>query len=272
MKNFRLMFFLFVGFIIVFQQEAYSEPISFTGNITSDVTLNVPADFSTINDAISYLNDKRIKTGVSLTIQVADGSYQYDETITVNHVDGDKISILGNISDPSLCTLYFNGVSGLTVSYGNKLRLFDGFKIVGNQTPYTNGIQIEYQSFLTTGDAIVVQSFGNIGILASHNSTIVAGTIESSNNGSFGFYSVYNSLIKARDSIATGNSDYNYAVNVSGTIDADGSSSSNSHFGYHASNNGYISARDTISSNNSQDYSPIKDTLGNRNSFVCVDQ
>ncbi|EKO39696.1 MAG: hypothetical protein B193_1576 [Solidesulfovibrio magneticus str. Maddingley MBC34] len=56
------------------------------------------APYASIAKALSSIAGKLIASGVIVTIQVADGTYNVSSTITIDHPDADKIQILGNTS------------------------------------------------------------------------------------------------------------------------------------------------------------------------------
>jgi len=57
--------------------------------ITEDITINVPADFTYIEDAQEFLNDKTWPLDVTVTVQVADGTY----TPSTNEIAGGSITL-----------------------------------------------------------------------------------------------------------------------------------------------------------------------------------
>ncbi|KHK02063.1 hypothetical protein [Desulfovibrio sp. TomC] len=54
--------------------------------------------FASISKALGSIAGKLIASGVTVTIQVADGTYAISSTIAIDHPDADKIQILGNTS------------------------------------------------------------------------------------------------------------------------------------------------------------------------------
>ena len=96
--------------------------------ITQDATLLVPDQFPNINMALRYLDDKQIKVGKTVTIQVTDCDHQvYTESVEVAHPNGDAIHIIGNTESPESCVLQFEDVSGFVAQNGNRIGLIDGF-------------------------------------------------------------------------------------------------------------------------------------------------
>lgn len=92
--------------------------------IDQDITLNVPTDYTDINMALDYLNDKIIMPNAKVTIKVSDGVYNYSTPIAIEHSDGLNIQIIGNISSPSLVVLNCSG-SCFSIRENKKIGLID---------------------------------------------------------------------------------------------------------------------------------------------------
>ncbi len=72
--------------------------IVLTHLIDENTTLYVPAQYPTIQDALAFLNRKRIAVDAMVTIQLAEGDFPVDLTVgplILNHPDGGRIRILG---------------------------------------------------------------------------------------------------------------------------------------------------------------------------------
>lgn len=95
-----------------------------------DVTINVPGDHATVNDAIGYL--RQFILGDNITIKVADGTYSGNMLNLIND-DFKGVSIIGNTTDPEMCTI--NLSSNEIAFYLNRsnLKLIDGFKVVTSE-------------------------------------------------------------------------------------------------------------------------------------------
>ena len=199
--------------------------------ITQDATLLVPDQFPNINVALRYLDDKQIKVGKTVTIQVTDCADQvYTESVEVAHPNGDAIHIIGNTESPESCALQFENVHGFVAQNGNRIGLIDGFTISGNITQGTaDGILAVENAYISLGEKIIVESFTN-GISAHWNSSIDARNTLSRNNSNYGYISATSSIIRAFKAIADNN--YN---------------------GFSSREGAYLHARNTISRNNSYD-------------------
>jgi len=79
--------------------------------IVADTTINVPGDFSTLQEALDSLRYAWIPYDVTVTINIAEGTYEHSSPIYCNHPCGDRIQIIG--ADPIITTITGNGtVSG----------------------------------------------------------------------------------------------------------------------------------------------------------------
>jgi hypothetical protein len=125
--------------------------------IIQDKTINIPADFPTLQSAWASLRTKVIRANV--TIKIADGTYSLPTGgVVLNHPDGALISIVGNLSAPDMVILNATDV-GLTVADGNRLKLIDGVRLTGPGTAPSTGISVSDGAVLTIGPNIKVNSF-----------------------------------------------------------------------------------------------------------------
>lgn len=156
--------------------------VPFSGQIYSNHTFNVPSEFSTINDALDYLADKTFADGVTVTIQVANGTYTSLAEVVVSHPQGAQIHIKGNTTTPANCSLTFTG-TGFSVSNGRAIGLIDGFTIIGNNAG--NGISAAKNGTINLGQNVYISYFSQ-GIYAAFGSTIEANYVHSSYNSGCG--------------------------------------------------------------------------------------
>jgi len=196
------------------------------GTILNDVTLNVPSDYGTIQEALDCISDKVIADGATVTIQVANGTYNSYQTINVSHANGDKIQILGDTVDPSNVVLNFaTGTRGLTVSDGNTLGLINGFTLNGTDSTGTTGLLASQSSSITCGASVVISDF-QVGVYATRNSSIICNNIETSSNLVNGIYAEANSSVQAQNASSNSNGTYgvaalyeSYIIFTGGTVD-----------------------------------------------------
>ena len=203
------------------------------------ITLNVPSQYASIQDAFNYLRGKTIATGTTVEIKVADGTYVLGSSINANHPNGSQINLIGNTTTPSACVLQVVGESpfdAIAVSSGHILGLINGFRIrstvkatIANNTTGILAVQnatiicgpkIEVDNFyygIAARDgsyvfcpSAVVTNAGDVGIWAFCGSTIVANGATSNNasdvtNGyGFGFQAEFGSTLVATGASASG--------------------------------------------------------------------
>jgi len=110
---------------------------STTRIITSNLTLNVPSQYSTIQAALDSIRDAFIPNNVTVTIQVASGTYTHTSPIVIQHPCGSQIQIIG--ATPVTTTL--TGVGTITGSAGN----------------WSVPLQVESASGIAVGDYVIVK-------------------------------------------------------------------------------------------------------------------
>ena len=166
---------LLLATIVVASNVAYSTDLKslFGDTIFEDITLLVPSKYSTIQDALLYLDDKEIASGVLVTIQVADGTYEHYETVYITHPNGNRISIQGNIASPASVTIVFlPNQSGFFCENGSHLYKLNGFTLKSsNKTG--QGVFARRNSSIGLGSSLRIENFAT-GVAAIWGSTINA--------------------------------------------------------------------------------------------------
>jgi hypothetical protein len=158
---------------------------------------------NTIQEALSALDNYKIASGVTVTIQLIQNVEDYD-TINITHPDGDKIRIVGNCGG-SLCTIQFKPrINGVYVASGNTLGFLDNFNLVGQQSDQTAGIYAYDRGNIMCGVHITVQKFST-GVRAENSSYIKAPNIRAENNSSGGFVLNQASFIYAPNAVIDNN-------------------------------------------------------------------
>jgi hypothetical protein len=208
MKKRTVMIFLVALVVCMMVSVASAAPPSFTGTITGDMTLNVPADFTDINAALDYLKDKSIVRTAVVTIKVADGTYYYTNQIDVNHSDGKQIHIIGNVEYPESCVINFSG-SGVVVGNNCSLGNLNGFKFCGVNTDGNQGVAAYDNSSVNCGNKLILYNFYD-GVLAFRNSSIIVQGVTVT-YCTRGFSAFYNSHVWAVNSYASNNT-YGYVA------------------------------------------------------------
>ena len=257
------------------------------GFIGDSVTLNVPAQYATIQAAFAYLSTKTIARGATVTIQVADGTYTLGSTVNANHPQGSQIRLVGNVTTPTNCVITVSGAptfDALYVDGGNTLGYLDGFKfdlagkagitnnftavlannggtiICGPQITVNNwyyGIAARNGSFVYCRYANVSNS-GDVGIWSMNGSSVdaqyasSAGAVDGTSLG-FGFQAEYGSFLDASNASASGCKIAGIAALSGSTVRALASTSStNTGSGFFARDNGEIECHGATANNNTR--------------------
>ncbi|HBZ17491.1 MAG TPA: hypothetical protein DEO73_17265 [Pantoea sp.] len=256
--------------------------------IRSNLLVNVPSDFSTINLAMNYLRGFIIQSGVTVQIKVADGSYVITEAINLNHPQGSQIKLTGNESTPSLCVFKPANLpvsDAFQVTNGNVFGYLNGFRVDCNtKAPLANN----FTAFVATGGARLycgpkiesnnwyygvaardgsyvladyakVTNAGDVGIWAFCGSTILANYASSNsasdtvNGWGFGFQAEYGSTLVATGATATNNNIAGFAALSNSTCRVLSSTSSgNVGSGYLSRDGGQIECHNSTANNNAR--------------------
>ncbi|PLX68621.1 MAG: hypothetical protein C0603_05570 [Denitrovibrio sp.] len=272
--------------------------ISDNAFITEDMTLNVPAEYADINEALDFLSAFRIKDNAIVTIQVADGTYTYTEEIVINHPDSANLKIIGNETNPTACTIW-NPVSNNVISINKReLGYISGFKILGHndevnyplngQTVYRRGLMVSNNSGVVAGKLEAHNCFRGIEVsnisqltinsyTASYNSesglltdmgslSQISGSCSITSN-SIGLFANGNSVIIANKSsmITQSNTTYGvYCINQSEVFIDHATATGNTTKDLYAANSGFIEAVGTTYST----LSPAINTQGNHLGYI----
>lgn len=231
--------------------------------IDEDLLLNVPADYTTVSAALLALKGKRILGNATVTIQVADGTYNLAQGIDLNHPDGECIRLLGNQSTPDNCVLMGTNpptFNALSCTNGHKFGYVNGFKIdlAAKATLANNysGIYAGTGSTIICGPKIKVNNW-YYGINASYNSTIFCDYAQVSNAGDVGIWAFCGSQIQARYASSTGASDtvngwgFGFQAEYGSQIECTGATATLCNIaGFAALSNSQVRALNTTSSSN----------------------
>lgn len=159
--------------------------VATTGNdTTGNGTSTNP--FLTISKAIDYLQKFRLLSNVSVTVQVADGTYYVASEIVWRHLDASRIMLQGNTSNAAAVKLYKTGGVGPIIGcYAGTLRMrYLDFEGDGNKTlhdGYTNiGIMVQSNSYVDVQNCII-NNFDNPGLYITGNSKGFVATTTISN-------------------------------------------------------------------------------------------
>lgn len=226
------------------------------GVINGDLTLNVPTEYSTVQEALQSLAGKAITTGNFVTIQVADGVYSNYDTIEVTNPYASQIKLLGNTSNPAAVEFQFqSGVQGILVRSGTSLGEIGGFKLTGNYATdgaSVNGVYATQNASVTCTYPVIAENFWG-GFRANFHSQIICGNAEAHNNR-FGFNADIGSSVHVPNSVANNNFQ-GYSSNQNSMLNANDSvSTNNTQFGLTVYEGGIIDARGISVSGNGTNY------------------
>ena len=157
--------------------------ISTTGSdVTGDGSSGNP--WATIGGAISQIRNKYILPGRSITINVADGTYNSATEISIANFPG-SIHIVGNNSTPANVTMNFvTNANGFTV---NRMAAFSiqGLKLVGfSEAEWKSGIRNFYGPLNVNN--CIIEDFG-VGITSSQGGHVSTGGV-TCNSCNYGIY------------------------------------------------------------------------------------
>ncbi|CCG40167.1 right-handed parallel beta-helix repeat-containing protein [Magnetospirillum molischianum] len=256
--------------------------------ITTNATLFVPSQFSSIQSALDSLATRVIARGATVTIKVDDGTYLISSGINANHPQGDKLRIVGNEATPANCVLQVAGMASfdaISTSAGHTLGWLNGFRIrstlKADLAHNATGILAIQNSIIICGPNIEVDNFyygiaardasyiycpnavvtnaGDVGIWAFCGSTIVANGAISNNasdvaNGyGFGFQAEFGSTLVAENASASGNYKAGIAALSNSTCRTPNATcSSNIGSGFLSWSGGEIECKGSTTNNNSR--------------------
>lgn len=119
--------------------------------------------YASIAKALSSIAEKLIASGVTVTIQVADGTYAVSSTIVIDHLDADKIQILGNTSSKMTVAISAIDVDAKTITvagdYTSYIQVGDTIALTGSSTSGLNGAYLV--SGISYGDTSTVVKFSS---------------------------------------------------------------------------------------------------------------
>lgn len=219
--------------------------------IMEDTTLLVPDQYPNINAALRYLDDKQIKVGKTVKIQVTDCTNQtYTESINVAHPNGNAIHIVGDTDNPTNCILQFNGANGFLASGNNEVGLIQGFSLVGTGITSSAGIYATNGATINVGQGVEASNFG-VGFKARYGGQVFANNTRSFNNSRHGYSSEDDSALTANYTESFDNQFEGYHAKRESYIQADYSTARNNRYGYASVDSSHVSANFSSSNDNS---------------------
>lgn len=226
------------------------------GNVSSlipvNTTLSVPSQYASIQAACDYLGTVSISKAATITIKVANGTYNW-VNIECKIPQGDQVQVIGNTTTPANVVINVdnqNGNSGFVFYRGHRLNLIDGFTINGvtgwlAHGNWTGGGATFGAAFYAVEAGSGAQIGSNIrinkmyyGLLADHAASFAvvgSGGLTINEAGDVGMLSRWGGSIDATNTTVTnsadtqsglGNLGCGYMAEAGGTIRADGSTTS----------------------------------------------
>ncbi len=238
MKSFA--YGLMLAFALTAQSRAVNIDFITGGIITSNLTINVPSDYATLQAALTALSSHKALDTATVTIQIADGTYSFSSPLVIPRGVGGNLQIIGNVASPGSVILSFSGGSSGFVLVGNQfLNLINGMTIDGG-SPATGsaGVGAYHSSSVTIGSATIIKNF-NYGVTASLNSSVICNGITVASN-TVGVASNTGSGVWANSVTATSNVNNGFYANYSGVIVALSSTVTGSPSAYFADTGGNV--------------------------------
>ncbi|HCE6992534.1 TPA: hypothetical protein NHP85_006846 [Pseudomonas aeruginosa] len=196
--------FVSVGDAVLRQELAAPDGATLVGGlIANNLTINVPADQPTIAGAMSWLRERTIARGATVTIQVSDGSHAFTPPLDLNHPQGGQIEIIGNQADKSACVLLTTGEpteNGFVVSDGHQFGLVDGLELRCSvkATAVWQGIVALRGASLTVGPNVTVDNW-YYGIVGRDGGSVAADGVVVKNAGDVGFWAFAGGHLRCRN-------------------------------------------------------------------------
>ena len=214
--------------------------------LTSGIIIPVPSTFADIQSAMTYGSKLKLSSDAGITIQVADGTYNFASVIG-NVIGGsERLYIRGNETDPSKCVLNFNATNNQ-----------DGFLFNGDfGCAWLNGFTINgvgaYKSYGNWND----QCYG-AGIRAIDGAACVVGGNTVINQFYYGVSARYGASIVCSGTTVTYAGDVGFHAFAAASIDAEGCNASycaditpGLGFGFCAEQGGFIDCSTSYAFNN----------------------
>jgi hypothetical protein len=246
--------------------------------IREDYTITVPvaSGCAGLRAEIENLDEYRIASTATVTIELAAGTYACSGNIAIRHPNGDRLSIVGGGNGPSDVELTFPaGESGIG-AYRHPLGRVGNLTVTGGGAAAGNGSGI----YTTDGsiervENVVAQGFENgfransgrlrgYDLVARNNvtgfSAIATGQVEvdrgnASQNTQDGFSATQGGMVRVRDAQATSNGRDGLSASVGGVLYASGTTlaDGNTRNGLVAGSGGHMQVGTGATASNSGD-------------------
>jgi hypothetical protein len=162
-----------------------------------DAVIVVPGDFATLSDALASLAAVRIAPNAVVEIQLQPVTIFEAGTVVIDHVDGDRIQIIGEPGS----TLSFPGTSGIKLNSGGRLGLLSDVTITGTGRAGV-GIHLNGEAIARV-ERVTVTGF-DTGVIAQAGGALTATAVTSTANTN-GFFAHTNGYLRLSSVTATSN-------------------------------------------------------------------
>lgn len=213
-----------------------------------------------LSDALATLARWRIAGGARVTLRIPDGRHAQGRAVDIDHPDGARLAIVGNMAQPERCRLFWTGASeGIYAGAGCTLGLLDGV-VLEQVNPagrgLGSGVLADLGGVVRCGPHVVVRGF-YYGYQARFGGVISCKGSRCEAAGDAGYFAYQGGHIMAQGTQSQGARDTaqslgsGYVAEYGGTIDAsDSSARGNLLAGYTALSNGSIRAHKATAEQN----------------------
>lgn len=241
--------------------------VATTGNdTTGDGSSSTP--YATITRALEYLSGKVLLGAV--TIQVVDGTYSYTSAITVDHPQGNLITIQGNTTTPANCRLEFSGCDGIVVE-NSALNVY-GVYIYNSSIAANIGLSSRLNSSVRLIDSIIDGFYD--GCSCDRCAYLYMSSTVTIKNSYILALSHLHSIIECNNATFLGNASskamYGLNAGQNSHIHAIGCSISNATIGSYVTNGSIIADTSAMYTNCTTNRSPASNTVGNGNAYIAT--
>jgi len=200
--------------------------------ITADQTIEV-ADCEALLSALVSLDDKRIASHATVTLELAEDTSACPSEVSIDHPDGVHIQIVGAGSDKTMLTFF--GGDGFVLPMSRSVGLIDKLSIRGSNVG-GHGVLVQGSASAKLGHDFVVSAF--VDGVRTTGGWVHAEGVVSKDNTDDGFEAGYGGFIMASDTVASGNAMMGYNAYLSSGMLANGASAQdNTLLGYNANIN-----------------------------------
>jgi len=212
------------------------------GMISDNIVLNVPLDYSSIEDALDELHKHFIQADKIATIKVANCAQQgLSAPLNIGHPQGENIHIIGNVDFPETCRINVSGTSGFFVNEGKQLGLIDGFTLNKIGSGDTTAILASKNAIVNLGENMVFKDFSSA-IKAEKKAIVVANGVTFHNNNN-DVEAFMGGIVQAENTTSTSNKSFGFYAHRAGRIYAEGAKVQNLEgSGFYALSQSYIDA------------------------------